>query len=159
MLPPPYDLLHHDLRAFLPTTRLIADPLRLLAWGTDANFYRLLPKLVVVAESEDEVRRILQACAAHRTPLTFRAAGTSLSGQAITDSVLLMLGDGWRGMQVSADAAHITLQPGVIGAAANKRLAPLGRKIGPDPASTGVCRALGRVRPKARQTPRRGHGG
>ena len=94
MLPSPYDLLHRQLSGFLPSARLVTDPLRLLAWGTDASFYHLVPKLVVVAESEDEVRRILAACAAHGTPVTFRAAGTSLSGQAVTASVLVMLGDG-----------------------------------------------------------------
>ena len=67
--------------------------------------------------------------------MTFRAAGTSLSGQAVSDSVLVMLGDGWRGVRVDADARTIALQPGVIGAVANRALAPFGRKIGPDPAS------------------------
>ena len=135
MLPAPYDELHRRLSGFLPRDRLVSDPLRLLAWGSDASFYRLVPRLVVVAESEDEVRRILGCCAALGTPLTFRAAGTSLSGQALSDSVLVLLGDGWRGMTVADDASTITLQPGVIGAAANRRLATLGRKIGPDPAS------------------------
>ena len=135
MLPAPYRQLQQELAAFLPTARLITDPLRLLTWGTDASFYRLVPKLVVVVESEDEVRRVLACCARLGTPVTFRAAGTSLSGQAISDSVLVMLGDDWRGIEVAADGATITLQPGVIGAAANRRLAPLGRKIGPDPAS------------------------
>src|SRR5262245_63967328 len=78
---------------------------------------------------------MLAVCARHRASVTFRAAGTSLSGQAITDSVLVMLGDRWRAIRVSADAETISLQPGVIGAAANRRLASLGRKIGPDPAS------------------------
>jgi D-lactate dehydrogenase len=68
-------------------------------------------------------------------PVTFRAAGTSLSGQAISDSVLVVLGDGWRGCVPSADGATVAVQPGVIGAAANRRLAPFARKIGPDPAS------------------------
>ncbi|MEP7281620.1 MAG: FAD-binding and (Fe-S)-binding domain-containing protein [Rubrivivax sp.] len=135
MLDPPYDQLHRDLALHLPAARLVTDPLRLLAWGTDASFYRLVPKLVVVVENEEEVREVIRLCAAQRTPLTFRAAGTSLSGQAISDSVLVLLGDGWRGMWVSDDASTITLQPGVIGAAANRRLAPLARKIGPDPAS------------------------
>ncbi len=135
MLKAPYDLLHRELQPRIPATRLITDPLRLLAWGTDASFYRLVPQLVVVVEDEDELRLVLQRCAAHRTPLTFRAAGTSLSGQALSDSVLVMLGDGWRGMRITDDAATISLQPGVIGAAANRALAPLGRKIGPDPAS------------------------
>ena len=131
----PYHQLQQELAAFLPTERLIVDPLRLLAWGTDASFYRLVPKLLVVVDDEAELRRVLAGCARLGTPVTFRAAGTSLSGQAISDSVLVMLGDGWRGIEVAADGASITLQPGVIGAAANRRLAPLGRKIGPDPAS------------------------
>ena len=135
MLPAPYYQLQQELATFLPTERLIVDPLRLLAWGTDASFYRLVPKLLVVVDDEAELRRVLACCARLGTPVTFRAAGTSLSGQAISDSVLIMLGDGWRGIEVAADGASITLQPGVIGAAANRRLAPLGRKIGPDPAS------------------------
>src|SRR6185369_11103861 len=135
MLPTPYRELQDELAAYLPSERLIVDPLRLLAWGTDASFYRLVPKLLVVVDDEAELRRVLAGCARLGTPVTFRAAGTSLSGQAISDSVLVMLGDEWRGIEVGADGASITLQPGVIGAAANRRLAPLGRKIGPDPAS------------------------
>ena len=135
MLSAPYDELHRRLGAFVARERLITDPLRLLAWGSDASFYRLVPKLVVVAETEAEVRRVLECCAQLRTPVTFRAAGTSLSGQALSDSVLVLLGDGWRKVQVADDAATVTLQPGVIGGVANRRLAPLGRKIGPDPAS------------------------
>ena len=130
-----YAALHDELRAFIPDARLVVDPMRLLAWGTDASFYRLVPQLVVVVDSEAEVRRVVECCARAQAPVTFRAAGTSLSGQAISDSVLVMLGDGWRGIHVSDDAAQVTLQPGVIGSAANRRLAPLGRKIGPDPAS------------------------
>src|SRR6266496_1892400 len=91
--------------------------------------------IAVVVESEDEVRRLLSACTLHKTPVTFRAAGTSLSGQAITDSVLVMLGDNWRNCDVGEDAETITLGPGLIGADANRRLARFGRKIGPDPAS------------------------
>ncbi len=131
----PYDALLRELAGFIPASRLITDPLRLLTWGTDASFYRLVPQLVVVVDSEQEVVRLLGLCARLATSVTFRAAGTSLSGQAITDSVLVLLGDRWRGCDISADGAAVTLQPGVIGAEANRRLAPLGRKLGPDPAS------------------------
>ena len=135
MLSAPYDELQRQFTGFIPLARLITDPLRLLAWGTDASFYRLVPRLVVVVETEAEVRCVLECCARLKTPVTFRAAGTSLSGQALSDSVLVLLGDGWRQILIADGARTITLQPGVIGAAANRRLAPLGRKIGPDPAS------------------------
>lgn len=142
-LPPPYDALHTELAARIPAERLITDPLRLLAWGTDASFYRLVPKLAVVVDSEAELIDLLAHCARLATPVTFRAGGTSLSGQAITDSVLVLLGDGWRRCEVSAGAATITLQPGVIGAEANRRLASHGRKIGPDPASIDTAKIGG----------------
>lgn len=142
-LRPPYDALYHDLASFVPAGRLVIDPLRLLTWGSDASFYRLVPTLAVVVESEEEVVRLLAACTRHATPVTFRAAGTSLSGQAVTDSVLMLLGENWRGCTVGSDAATISLQPGVVGAAANRRLAPFQRKIGPDPASIDAAKIGG----------------
>lgn len=138
-LPPPYAALHRRLSGFIADERLVTDPLRLLTWGSDASFYRLVPQMVVVVESEEEVVRLLGACGELATPLTFRAAGTSLSGQAISDSVLMLLGDNWRGCNVGPGAETVTLAPGVIGAAANRRLAAFGRKIGPDPASIDAC--------------------
>ena len=81
-------------------------------------------------DSEDEMRRILALAHRHETPVTFRAAGTSLSGQAVTDSVLLQLGDGWRGWKIGLDAATITLQPGLIGGHANRYLAPISARSG-----------------------------
>jgi D-lactate dehydrogenase len=139
----PYDGLYDRLSAVIPSERLIADRLRLLAYGTDASFYRLTPKVVVVVESEAEVQAVLAAASDLQTPVTFRAAGTSLSGQAVSDSVLLMLGDGWNGSEITEDGSLIALQPGVIGAEANRRLSAFGRKIGPDPASINAARIGG----------------
>jgi D-lactate dehydrogenase len=138
-----YEQLHRDLQAFIPASRLITDPLRTLAYGTDGSLYRLIPKLVVKVDSEEEMRRILALAHQHQTPVTFRAAGTSLSGQAVTDSVLLQLGDGWRGWKIGPNAATISLQPGLIGGHANRYLAPYQRKIGPDPASINTCQIGG----------------
>jgi D-lactate dehydrogenase len=138
-----YGNLVRAIENFIPPERLVTDPLRLLAYGTDASLYRLIPKLVVRVETERDVRGVLAECRAHRIPVTFRAAGTSLSGQAITDSVLIVLGDGWDGMKIENNGASIRLQPGVIGSAANRRLASLSRKIGPDPASIDTCKIGG----------------
>ena len=129
----------------IPKKRRFDDSLSTLAFGTDASFYRLIPKLVLRVESEDEVVRILKLAHAERVPVTFRAAGTSLSGQAISDSVLIVLGDNWNGRYIRQDGRQIRLQPGVIGAQANAWLAPFGRKIGPDPASINACKIGGIV--------------
>ena len=140
---PATDALVSALRARLPAGRVVTDPLRRLAYGTDASFYRLIPQVVVVAESEADVQATLAVCRELRAPLTFRAAGTSLSGQAISDSVLLVLGDGWRGAVLGPSAETIRLQAGVIGGHANRLLAPHGRKIGPDPASIDAAKVAG----------------
>ena len=142
-MPAAADALAAALRDALPGAPVITDPLRRLAYGTDASFYRLIPQVVVVADSEHDVLAALAVCRKHAAPLTFRAAGTSLSGQAISDSVLLMLGDGWRGATIGPNAETIRLQPGVVGGHANRLLAPHGRKIGPDPASIDAAKIGG----------------
>ena len=140
--PLPYRELYNELAAVLPAERLIIDPLRRLALGTDASFYRLIPTLVVLVRTEAEVAAVLAQAAARNLPLTFRAAGTSLSGQAVTDSILVVL-DGFDARQVLDGGARVRLGPGVIGAEANALLLPLGRKLGPDPASIGACKLGG----------------
>ncbi|MEH6650489.1 MAG: FAD-binding and (Fe-S)-binding domain-containing protein [Motiliproteus sp.] len=134
-----YRHFHDQLAQFIPSDRLICDPLRTLAYGTDASFYRLIPQIVIRVEQVEEVVQTLQLANTAQIPVTFRAAGTSLSGQAITDSVLIQLGDGWKGHRINDTATRISLQPGVIGGQANKYLAPFNRKIGPDPASINAA--------------------
>jgi len=134
-----------DAERLIPQDRRFNDPLSTLAFGTDASFYRLIPKLVIRVESEDEVVELLKLARRDQVSVTFRAAGTSLSGQAISDSVLIVLGDNWNAREIRDQGMQIRLQPGVIGAQANAWLAPFGRKIGPDPASINACKIGGIV--------------
>lgn len=143
MLDSRYRKFRDAVAAFVPAERIITDPLRLLAYGTDASFYRLIPKIVINVESEDEVARILRRAHKDGIAVTFRAAGTSLSGQAVTDSVLLRLGEGWLGCRIHDNARRIDLEPGIIGSHANRALLPFGKKIGPDPASIDSCKIGG----------------
>ncbi|MDO4319111.1 MAG: FAD-binding and (Fe-S)-binding domain-containing protein [Bacteroidales bacterium] len=132
---PRHDEFLKDIRAFIPADRIYTDELRRLAWGTDASFYRKIPRIVVRAADENEISRLLKAATANFVPVTFRAAGTSLSGQSITDSVLIVAGKGWEYYEISGDASAITLEPGIVGARVNEILAPFGRIFAPDPAS------------------------
>lgn len=138
-----YDELTKALRQVIPATRLVRDPLRSLAYATDASFYRLIPQLVVIVENEEEIEAVLRETGRREIPVTFRAAGTSLSGQAVTDSVLIKLGPAWRGYRIGERAETIRLQPGVIGGHANRYLAPFNKKIGPDPASINAAQIGG----------------
>lgn len=130
---------------FVPKNALYTDEIRRFAWGTDAGFYRLVPKIVIRSSNEKEVSKILEAASKFDVPVTFRAAGTSLSGQAVSDSVLIVAGKNWERYMVSEDASEITLEPGIVGARVNAILKPYGRKFGPDPASIGSCMVGGIV--------------
>nr|WP_295891023.1 FAD-binding and (Fe-S)-binding domain-containing protein [uncultured Devosia sp.] len=125
--------------------RIHTDPLMTYAWSGDASSYRLIPAVVVFINSEDEVRAVMAAARAEGLPITFRAAGTSLSGQAVTNGVLAVLGDGWRKLDIHPGADQITLGPAIIVANANKALKPFNKKIGPDPASQATCKIGGVV--------------
>jgi D-lactate dehydrogenase len=131
------------LSRILPEKQIITDYLRRLAYGSDASFYRMIPEVVAVVESEEEVQALLRAASVHGSPVTFRAAGTSLSGQAVTDSVLALIGEGFATCEIGPDAVTVRVGPGIIGGEVNHRLAPLGRKIGPDPASINACKIGG----------------
>lgn len=143
MLLPQYHDFSNILGQFLPKDRVISNYAKRLAYGVDASFYRLVPKLVVILDNEDEVVKVLREAALFNIPVTFRAAGTSLSGQAQSESVLIMLTTNWRAHQILDLGLKIKLGPGVIGADANKYLLPYGRKIGPDPASINTCKIAG----------------
>lgn len=124
-----------EIASEIEKSRIYDDELRRLAWGTDAGFYRLVPELVIRSRTEQEVSSVLKAALRHKVPVTFRAAGTSLSGQAVSDSVLVVAGKHWEKMSTEDDGQTVRLQPGVVGAAVNQFLKPYGRKFGPDPAS------------------------
>ena len=105
----------HALQAALPARQVITDDLRRLAYGTDASFYRLIPQVVAVIENEDQARTVLATARQHDTPVTFRAAGTSLSGQAISDGVLALIGEGFATFELADDASQVRVGPGMVG--------------------------------------------
>ena len=86
-----YDDFLTDLIGFIPKNQIYTDPLRTLAWGTDASFYRITPRIVIRSDSEEQIQQIVRLCSAHHLPFTFRAAGTSLSGQSLSDRVSNLL--------------------------------------------------------------------
>ncbi len=125
--------------------RIMTDPVMTYAYSGDASSYRLEPAVVVIVNTEDEVRATIEAARAEGLPLTFRAAGTSLSGQAITNGVLAVLGDGWKNVEIHDQGERVTLGPANIVANVNKRLKPYNKKLGPDPASQATCKIGGVV--------------
>ncbi|MGQ7945801.1 FAD-binding and (Fe-S)-binding domain-containing protein [Flavobacterium sp. WC2509] len=139
MLAPSYQKLKDILSKSIDPKRILTNPLQTLAYGTDASFYRLIPQIVILAHNEAEVVEIIKQAKILDIALTFRAAGTSLSGQAITDSVLVVATHGWKNFELLDNNQKVKLEPGIVGSRANILLAPHGLKIGPDPASIGAA--------------------
>lgn len=123
------------LETVLPAARIKSRLIDLVGYASDAGFYYLRPKAVVQPVSEQEVAALFAFSHQHHIPLTFRTAGTSLSGQAVSEGILVDLSQYWNQVQIETEGKQVRVQPGVIGATVNAYLKKYGRKIGPDPAS------------------------
>ena len=128
-----------ELRTIFPEERIRDRYIDLVSFAADAGFYYLLPKAVVQPVSEEEVIALFQFSHQHKIPLVFRAAGTSLSGQSITDGILVDLSKFWNKIQIEKDGELVKVQPGITGAMVNIYLKKYQRKIGPDPASINAA--------------------
>lgn len=129
------------LRTALATSEIdvLDRPLDLRARAHDASHYLLIPSAVAVPRDAGQVAEVMRACGRLGIPMTFRSGGTSLSGQAVTDQVLVDTRAGFNGVEVLDGGRRVRVQPGVTVRSVNARLARYGRRLGPDPASEVAC--------------------
>lgn len=137
------DAILRELAQSIDPARILTRPIERIAFASDASFYRLIPEAVVQPQTTAEIKSLFQFSQKRQIPLCFRAGGTSLSGQAITDGILVDVGRYWRLVRVEDSGRAIRVQPGLIGQHANDALQLYSRKIGPDPASISSCRLGG----------------
>ncbi len=114
-------------------------PVERITRAADASFYRLIPRAVVLPSSVGEVRSLFRLSHEAGIPMTFRAAGTSLSGQAVSDGLLVDVARHFRSVTVEENGRRVRVEPGAVGGAVNRILRPYGVRIGPDPASLNTC--------------------
>ena len=131
--------LRHDLVALLGADCVLTRPIDLIRFATDASPYRLFPKVIVLARNVDDVRKVLEYARQKHESVTFRAAGTSLSGQAQGDGILVDVRRYWAGVSVEAGGRRLRARPGTILSRANLALLAHGYRLGPDPASASAC--------------------
>jgi D-lactate dehydrogenase len=137
--------LRGELEALLGADRVLARPGDLIKYASDASPYRKLPRAVVMAKDADDVAKVLAFGRRAGIPVTFRAGGTSLNGQGQTDGILVDVRRHFGGIAVLQDGAAVRVGTGTILGHVNRVLAPLGRRLGPDPASTDVATVGGVV--------------
>src|SRR3954464_2299760 len=131
--------LRSELIGLLGEDRVLARVIDLVRYASDASPYRLLPRAVVMTRDAADVSKVFDYARAAKVPITFRAGGTSLNGQSQTDGILVDVRRHWGGVEVLDDGARVRVKPGTVLGHVNRVLAPYGRKLGPDPASTDIA--------------------
>ena len=136
------------LRGVLPDGALITDRAQLRTYECDGlAYYRVTPALVVLAETTDDVQRVVAACAAERVPFVARGSGTGLSGGALphAEGVLLVTSKLRSIRQLAPADQRAVVEPGVINLEVTHAAAPSGYYFAPDPSSQQICSIGGNV--------------
>lgn len=110
-----------------------------LAFAHDASHYRMIPAGVATVTGTEHLAALLRVARAEGMPVSFRSGGTSLSGQASTQALVLDTRGHFRGIEVLDGGLRVRVQPGATVRQVNARLARHGRRLGPDPASEAAC--------------------
>ena len=92
--------LREGLSRVIPPARVLTSYLHRIAYANDASYFHLVPQAVVQPNSIGEIQALFKFTQTHRIPMTFRAAGTSLSGQAVTDGILVDISKHWGNYRV-----------------------------------------------------------
>ncbi|MBX3324761.1 MAG: FAD-binding and (Fe-S)-binding domain-containing protein [Nitrospira sp.] len=135
----------NDLRALLGSSKVKDDVPTITAYAVDASIYRISPKAVVLAESEDDMAATIRYAVSRGIPLTPRAAGTNLTGSAIGSGIILDVSRLNRILEVNREERWARIQPGIVLAELNKQLSSQGLLFGPDPSSGDMCKLGGMI--------------
>ncbi len=131
--------LRGELEKLLGSDRVLARASDIVRYASDASPYRLFPQAVVMAHDAADVAKVLVYGKRSSIPVTFRAGGTSLNGQGQTEGILVDVRRHFGGIAVEDGGERARVKPGTVLGHANRVLAPHGRKLGPDPASTDIA--------------------
>ena len=136
------------LRAIVPGEGVIATEAAMRPYETDGlTAYRMLPMVVVLPATTDQVSRILAYCHAENIKVVPRGAGTSLSGGALplADGVLLGMAKFSRIREIDFDNRVVVAEPGVTNLAVSQAVEHQGFYYAPDPSSQIACTIGGNV--------------
>jgi len=132
-----------DLRRKLGTDKVKDDFPTITAYSVDASIYKVVPKAVVHAETEDDIAETVAYAMSTGVPITPRAAGTNLTGSAVGEGIILECGRMKRILELNVEERWVRVQPGLNLAEFNKKLEPHGLMFGPDPSSRDMCKLGG----------------
>src|SRR6201991_1659572 len=128
-----------DLIALLGKENVLHRAIDLVRYASDASPYRLVPQVVVLPRTTDDIENLFRYCRETGRHTTFRAGGTSLNGQSLSDDILIDVRRHWYGAKTEDDGRRVRARPGMILGHVNAMLGRYGRRVGPDPASSNAC--------------------
>jgi glycolate oxidase len=134
-------------RALRPA-QLIRDPQQLRTYECDGlTGHRVVPALVVLAESTADVQTAVRACNEFGVPFVARGAGTGLSGGAlpVADGIVISLARLDRVLEIDVERGEVVVEPGVANLDVTRAVAQYGFYYAPDPSSQQVCTIGGNV--------------
>ena len=106
--------LRSELVALLGADRVLARVSDLVRYASDASPYRLIPQVVVMAHDARDVAAVMAYGRRTGVPVTFRAGGTSLNGQAQGDGIMVDVRRHWRGVTVEEEGRLARVLPGTV---------------------------------------------
>ena len=131
--------LRGELESLLGADRVLARPIDLVRYASDASPYRRLPAIVVMARTVHDVASVLRYARQTGMPVNFRGGGTSLNGQAQTDGIMVDVRRWFSGVRIEDGGARARVKPGTLLGMANRLLESSGHRLGPDPASKDIA--------------------
>ncbi|PPK85421.1 FAD/FMN-containing dehydrogenase [Neolewinella xylanilytica] len=119
---------------------LETDGLHRILFATDASVYRELPLAVAFPRSEADIVACVTFARANGLPITPRAGGTSLAGQAVGAGLVVDVSRHLRAIvEIDTEAGYAIVEPGVIRDQLNAALRPLGYWFGPNTSTANRC--------------------
>src|ERR1700723_3908348 len=103
-----------DLIALLGKEKVLHRAIDLVRYASDASPYRLVPQVVVLPRTTDDIVSLFRYCHKTGRHATFRAAGTSLNGQSLSNDILIDVRRHWSGGKVEGDGRGVRGRPGMI---------------------------------------------
>src|SRR3954453_3427806 len=131
--------LREQLRTLLGADRVLHRVSDLVRYASDASPYRLIPQVVVMANDAADVAKAVEFGRRAGAPVTRRARGPSLTGQAQGAGVLVDVRRHFAGTEVLDGGERVRARPGTVLGRVNRLLSRHQRRVGPDPASTDLA--------------------
>ena len=116
---------------------VLGDRLSLALYSSDASIYQIEPLCVVVPKSEEDITKVVGYAKREGISVIARGAGSGLAGESLGRGIVLDMSRFMnRVVKIDRQASEVIVGPGVVLEELNRQLLAIGKKVGPDPASS-----------------------